>query len=119
MDSWKMTLQPTPLAVRLLLTDHHHNEVLKAALPPVPAHPRAALGLLETLALWVGRPITAAISAEASGTPQCGEALFADGLLPAETALVRFEPMLFPRPRRTLAGLGDFRQLRLIHGRWS
>lgn len=118
MDPWKITLQPTPQAVRLLLTDPHRNEVLKAALPPTPSHPRAALALLETLALWVGRPITAAISAEPSGTTLCAEALFVDGLLPAETALVRFEPLL-TRARRTLPGVGDFRQLRLIHGRWS
>jgi hypothetical protein len=119
MDTWKTTLQPTPRVVRLLLTDPDRNEVLKAAMPPFPRHPRALLTLLEALALWVGEPLTAAISAEPSVDRRCGEALFGDGLLPLDSALVRFELLAPTRRRRTIAGVGDFRQLRLVHGRWS
>jgi hypothetical protein len=119
MDTWKTTVQPTRRAVRLLMTDPERNEVLKAALPPYPQHPRALLTLLEALALWAGHPLTAAISAAPSVDRRCAEALFGDGLVPLDSALVRFE-VVGPTPRRrTLAGVGDFRQLRLLHGRWS
>jgi len=45
MNTWKTTVQPTRGAVRLLMTDPERNEVLKAALPPYPEHPRALLTL--------------------------------------------------------------------------
>lgn len=119
MDRWKTTVQPAPRAVRLLMTDPDHNERLKAALPPFPQHPRALLTLLEALSLWVGQPLTAAISAEHPVDRRCGEALFGDGLIPIDSALVRFEVLGPARRRRTIAGVGDFRQLRLVHGRWA
>lgn len=119
MDTWKTTLQPTRRSARLLMTDPQSNEILKAALPPFPQHPRALLTLLEALALWVGEPITTAISAEPPVDRRCGEALFGDGLLPLDSALVRFELLAPYRRRRTIAGVGDFRQLRLLHGRWA
>ena len=51
MERWKTMVEPTPRAVRLLMTDPETNEVLKAVLPPYPRHPRALLSLLEALAL--------------------------------------------------------------------
>lgn len=119
MDRWKTTVQPTRRTLRLLMTDPDRNEVLKAALPPFPQHPRALLTLLEALSLWVGQPLTAAISAVPPVESRCAEALFGDGLLPLDSALVRFDVIPPSRRRRTLAGVGDFRQLRLLHGRWS
>ena len=119
MDTWKTTVQPVRRSVRLLMTDPEQNEVLKAALPPMPQHPRALLTLLESLSLWVGQPLTAAVSAEPSVDRRCAEALFGDGFLPLDSALVRFDMLAPVQRRRTLRGVGDFRQLRLIHGRWS
>lgn len=116
---WKTTVQPTRRAVRLLMTDPERSEVLKAVLPPFPQHPRALLTLLEALSLWVGEPLTAAISAEPAVDRRCAEALFGDGLLPVDSALVRFDVIGPVHRRRTIAGVGDFRQLRLLHGRWS
>lgn len=119
MDTWKTTVEPTARRVRLLLTDPDRNEVLKAALPPFPQHPRALLTVLEGLALWAGQPLTAAICAAPSVDRRCAEALFGDGLLPLDSALVRFDVLAPARRRRTIAGVGDFAQLRLVHGRWS
>ncbi len=119
MNTWKTTVQPTRGVVRLLMTDPDRNEILKAALPPVPQHPRALLTLLEALSLWVGQPLTAAVSATHPVDLRYAEALFGDGLLPLDSALVRFDTLEPARRRRTLPGVGDFRQLRLVHGRWS
>jgi hypothetical protein len=120
MDTWKTTVQRTRRSVRLLMTDAEHSEVLKASLPPIPQHPRALLTLLEALALWVGEPLTAAVSVERSVDLHSANALFGDGFLPLDSALVRFEILIPPRRRRrTIAGVGDFRQLRLLHGRQS
>lgn len=119
MEPWKTILQVTPRTTRLLVTDHERNEVLKAALPPFPQHPRALLTCLEGLALWSGQTLCAAISAEPPVGQRCAEALFGDGLLPLDSALVRFDYLAPPRRRRTISGVGDFRQLRLLQGRWS
>lgn len=119
MQSWKTTIHPSRRRVRLLLTDPEGHETMKAVLPPFPQHPRALLTLLEALSLWVGTPLTAAISAEPPVDRGCGEALFGDGLFPVDSALVRFDLLPPRRRRRTIPGVGDFRQLRLIHGRWS
>lgn len=117
MEPWKTTLELSPRGAKLLATDHERNEVLKAALPPFPQHPRALLTLLEGLALWSGQTLPTAICAARRVDPRCAEALFGDGLVPLDSALVRFDVLGAARRRRTLAGVGDFRQLRLLHGR--
>jgi hypothetical protein len=119
MERWKTTVQPTRRAARILMTDPDRNEVLKAALPPFPQHPRALLTLLEALSLWIGQPLTVAVSAEPQVDRRCAEALFGDGLLPLDSALVRFDLVGPTQRRRTIAGVGEFRQLRMLHGRWS
>jgi hypothetical protein len=118
-ERWKTTVKPCPHAVRLLMTDPDRNEVVKAALPPSPEHPRALLTLLEGLALWTGHPLTAAISVGPAEEMRCAGALFGEGLVPIDSALVRFDIVEPARRRRTLPGVGDFRQLRLLHGRWA
>lgn len=117
MDTWTTLVEPTPRSVRLLVTDPEGNEVLKAVLPAFPQHPRALLTFLEALALWLGRPLTAAISAGRSVDRHRAEALFGNGLLPLDSALVRFELIGPVRRRRTLVGVGDFRALRTLRGR--
>ena len=119
MNMWKTTVQATPGSLHLLMTDPEHNEVLKAVLPPIPAHPRALLTLLEGLALWIGHPLTAAVFAPPRAEMRCVEALFGDGLVPIESALVRFELFTAPRKPRKLRGISDFRATRVLHGRWS
>ena len=63
MYRWKIAVEPTATNTKLLMTDLDGNELLKAALPSTPNHPRALLTLLEGLALWAGQPLTAAIFA--------------------------------------------------------
>ena len=111
MLEWKTMVQPTRLAVRLLILDPEGNEVLKARLPSLPQHPRALLALLEAVAMWAGQTVTAAISVPSTLDPRFGEALFHGGPLPVDSALVRFD-VVSPRRRRTLPGVGDFRRLR-------
>lgn len=118
MERWKATVEPAARSVRLLVTDPENNEVLKAALPRLPEHPRALLTLLEGVALWTGSPLGAAISAAPSLDRRCVCALFGDGLVPVDSALVRFHVLAAARRRRTLPGVGDFRQFRLLHLRW-
>jgi len=117
MDTWTTMVEPTPRSVRLLVTDPEGNEVLKAVLPAFPQHPRALLTLLEALALWVGLPLTAAISVGRRVDGLRAAALFGSGLLPVDSALVRFEVLGPARRRRTLVGVGDFRALRTLRRR--
>ena len=117
MDTWTTKVEPDPRSVRLLMTDPEGNEVLKAVLPAWPQHPRALLTLLEALALWVGSPLTAAISVGRAVDFHRAEALFGNGLVPMDSALVRFEVVGPARRRRTLAGVGDFRGLRALRRR--
>lgn len=114
MDTWMTLVEPTPRSVRLLVTDPEGNEVLKALLRAFPRHPRALLTLLEALALWVGVPLTAAISATRRIDRRRVEALFGDELLPMDSALVHFEVTSPARRRRTIVGVGDFRSLRAL-----
>src|SRR5262249_37363128 len=58
----RLVIKPWPTRTRLLMTDYD-NEVLRAALPSAPAHPRAAPTLSEGLALWLGRPLSVVVCA--------------------------------------------------------
>lgn len=104
---------------KLLMTDPEGNELPKAALPSTPNHPRALLTLLEGLALWAGQPLTAAISAGPTLPRHIDAALFGADLMPCDSVLVRYEVVALRRRRRTLSGMGDFRQLRLVQRRWA
>ena len=91
--------------------------LLKARLPMYPSHPRAAVSVLEGLALWSGRRLPVVVGVTASSGP-CIEALLPDSLSwvspLVDLHLVHHPPR---RVRKTrLDGLGDFRealQLRL------
>lgn len=110
-------LLPNSREVRLLLLDSFNEPLLKARLPTNPAHPRAAITLLEGLALWTGHRLSVAVAVTANSTGLIEE------LLPQGPAwcspLVELVPVEgFPRRRRVrrLDGLGDFHavhQLRL------
>lgn len=113
---WNTTMQLGPNVVRLLMTDEENHEILKARLPLRPIHPRAATTLLEGLALWAGLPLSVALGADSRSGRASAEWLFGPDGWPQESALVRFDVIGDrPRRRRTIPGVGDFRQLRLLH----
>ena len=114
--SWKTTMWLGPNAVRLLVTDDESNEILKARFPARPTHPRAATTLLEGLSLWAGHALTVALGADSRSGHTSAAWLFGPDGWPQESALVRFHVIGdHPRRRRTIPGVGDFHQLRLLH----
>ncbi len=61
---WPTTVQ-IDQEVRILVTDSMSpNEILRARFRDQPQHPRALCTLLEGLALWNGKPVTAAVSVD-------------------------------------------------------
>jgi len=113
MRTYKVMVEPLDRAMKLLMTDLDGNELLRAVLPAFPRHPRALLTLLEGLALWVDSRIHTAISVGPRADARSVEALFNGDLLPLDTALVHFELVGAAQRRRTIRGVGDFRQLKL------
>jgi hypothetical protein len=113
-----MALWPTMLRIggkelKLLVTSPHGDDLLKARLPVRPPHPRALLTLLEGVALWSGEPVLAVISAGAHRDAWLGSEEWGDDLWPTESQLVHFDYATPPcRARRTLVGVGDFREVR-------
>lgn len=105
----KLVIKPWPETTRLLLTDWE-GEVLRAALPRAPSHPRAAPTLLEGLALWMGRPLSVVLcAADLDGSYVPG--LSDDFGIGART--VHFEVEVID-PTRRPRGLGPFRDLRQL-----
>ena len=110
-------LLPNSREVQLLVLDPYNEPLLKDRLPSNPAHPRAAITLLEGLALWAGHRLSVAVAVTANSTGLIEE------LLPQGPAwcspLVELMPVDGPSRRRRvrrLDGLGDFQavyQLRL------
>jgi hypothetical protein len=116
MRPWKGAVRVTTCEVRVLVKDPQQGDLLKARLPPLAQHPRALLTLLEGMALWRGQPLRVAVSAASAddGRPCfCGSGLFGDELWPGESPLVRYEVGGRDRRVRRIAGLGDFRPLRV------
>jgi hypothetical protein len=113
---WNTTMQLGPNAVRVLITDENRNEILKARLPLQSIHPRAVTSLMEGLALWAGHPLTVARSAAERSGRTYAEWLFGAGRWPESSRLVNYDVIEDHRGRRrTIPGVGDFRQLRRLH----
>lgn len=113
---WNLTILLGPNAVRILMTDDDNHEILKARFPMRPTHPRATTALLEALSLWAGSPLTAALGADERSGPTYSEWLFGADRWPEESALAHFRVLGDRRSRRrTIPGVGDFRQLRRLH----
>lgn len=110
----RATVHPGPTLTRILVTEDG-DDCLKAVLPMAPVHPRALHTLLEGLALWRGRPVHAVLVAGDPLDLSRVEDLFGGALWPHDLANVQFEVRQPRRPER-IRGLGDFRQLYLLHG---
>lgn len=80
--------------------------------PAGAAHPRAAATFLEGLALWHQRPLSVVLCADDSDD---GSAMGLYDALGYGVRTLHYEvgvAVRGARPRRTLGGLGDFRDLR-------
>jgi hypothetical protein len=113
MALWPTTLRVDESDLKLLVTSAEEDDLLKARLPIQPRHPRALLTLLEGVALWSGEPLYVVISAGRYSKDWLRSEEWGDQLWPDESALVQFD--LGPsrmRRRRTLSGMGDFREVR-------
>jgi hypothetical protein len=91
------------------------EEVLRAQLPPPPSvHPRAAQTLCEALSLWLGKPLSVVLCADAEGT---SSALgLCDGFgFGARTVHYEVEVV---DPRRRPQPLGSFRDLHRLDRRF-
>lgn len=109
----RVLLKPSRLSTRILVTTHG-DEVMKAELPPPSPqiHPRAASTLLEGLSLWLQRPLSVVLCADALGA---SSALgLCDGFgFGAVTAHYEVEVVDPTQPRRRLGAFRDLRQLEL------
>jgi hypothetical protein len=105
-----LVIKPSWEKTRLLLT-LGSDEVMRAQLPrPMGTHWRAAPTLVEGLALWLGRPLSIVLCADAEGTSS--ELGLCDGFGFGHTTVHYEVEVLDPRRRRRgLGGFGDLRQL--------
>jgi hypothetical protein len=111
---WKGSVRVTTQDVKVLVQDPQKGDLLKARLPLCAQHPRALLTLLEGMALWRGQPLRVVVVSAGEGCLSWfGSGLFGDELFPGESQLVRYEVGGRDSQRRLLAGLGDFRPLRV------
>ncbi len=120
MATWPTTLR-IGREMKLLVQSELGDDVIKARLSLRPPHPRALLTMLEGVALFSGQPLRVVISAGDGLDAWLGSEQWCEELWPAESPLVGFDFAIPPpRARRTLRGVGDFRdvrrQLRLV---WS
>jgi hypothetical protein len=105
----KLVVKPTPLKTRLLLT-HGEEEVMRALLPPARGvHARAAPTVCEGLSLWLGRPLSVVLCADAQGTSS--ELGLCDGFGFGVTTVHYEVEVVDPRRRSTLGGFRDLRRV--------
>jgi len=121
MSEYTVTMSFSPARSRILVTAGA-DELLRAVLPPPRQvrHDRAALSLLEALALWLDRCPRVVVSADEA------DATYSFGLTdeignPQRSVYYTVEVVAQPARRRgrRIVGVGDFRDLRqltLIHG---
>jgi hypothetical protein len=104
----RLLCKPSSESTRLYLT-YGESDLLKAVLPPPGAqHPTAAPTLLEGLSLWLQRPLSVVLYADAEGR---SSALgLCDGFC-AGLETPRYEVEVVD-PSRRRCGLGSFRDLR-------
>ena len=108
----RLVIKPSSHKTRLFLS-FGDEEVMRASLPPAIAlHPRAAPTLLEGLSLWLGRPLSVVLCADAEGTSSalglCDGFNFGNTTVHYEVEVVDLH-----RRRRGLGGFADLRRLDL------
>lgn len=68
-----LSIEPLLPYTRLMLSQPSLGAVLKARLPSSPEHPRAVAMLVEALAAWYGRALTAVLDVDAEEVQRCPE----------------------------------------------
>ena len=68
-----MSIEPRSEETRLALQVPGRGAALRARLPLVPAQPRALQSLLEAIVAWYGRPLCAALDADAADVRRHGD----------------------------------------------
>ena len=116
MESIWMGIAPNATSTRVLAMAGPHDTFLKARLSRSPAHPRAMATLLEAIALWQGRPIRAALCADARPGGS-DSSLFRETFTDVGGPLYTLDwiPALERgrrARRRDIAGMGEFADLR-------
>lgn len=113
MESIWMGIAPGPVSTRVIAMAGPSDTIMKAQLATDPRHPRALATLLEAVALWQGRPVRAALCADARGlscdSNICREAFLDDG--GALYSVVWVPAGAHRRRRHRLHGLGNFEDL--------
>ena len=115
MENWKIILSMPRNDARLLVTCSS-GDILKARLPLPARHPRAAVTLLEGLALWAGNPVSAVISVGRTCHRRSAAAVFGPDEWPTESPLVTWVVADDERQVR-IPGVADFRGLYAARGR--
>ena len=114
MESIWLCLCPSPRTTRILAMRGPSATIMKAHLSLQPSSPRAAVALLEAIALWEGRPVRAALVVDDSSTDTPSTSLYRDtfAVFGDETPLHRLEwvPRSSGARRRRdgLGGMGEF-----------
>ena len=109
MENWKLVLSMSKGYARFLATGSD-GDLVKARLPLPARHPRAAVTLVEALAMWQGAPLAAVISADRRSHPCSAVDLFGPDAWPPESPLVTW--LLEDRCHQVrIPGVADFRDL--------
>lgn len=118
MESIWMGIAPNATSTRVLAMAGPNDTFLKARLLRSPAHPRAMASLLEAIALWQGKTIRAALSADDTHGGFAStffQETFADAATPLYTLDWIPGPARVRRAvRRDITGMGDFADLRRL-----
>jgi len=118
MESIWMAIAPNATSTRVLAMAGPHDTFLKARLRRSPSHPRALAWLLESIALWQGRPVRAALSADDKHDGFASnffQETFSDAGAPLYTLDWIPGPARVRRAARgDVVGMGDFADLRRL-----
>lgn len=113
MKSMWIGISPGARTTRVLGMTSAREIVLKAHLPSPPSHPRALSTLLEAMALWHGTKVRAALCVDdEDSVPDAS--IYQDAFLDFGGPLYELEWLPGAgavRPRRDIAGIGDFDDL--------
>lgn len=117
MQSIWVGIRPERESTRILVMSGTAETLLKARLLPSPSSRLALSAFLEAIALWQGRPLRAALVADAPGglceNGLCRDSFpdFGNGI---HYTLEYVSVLRPPRRRDGLSGMGDFRDLRQL-----